>query len=432
MELAVDMKFVNTHPTKLNSRALIVCFAAALFFFYEFIQMNLLNVITVDLKRDLAINDFQYSWLSSMYFFANVIFLFIAGILLDRYSTKKIILSAMSLCVLGTVCFAVASDFTLALASRFLTGIGSAFCFVSCFRLASRWIPSRQMALITGLIVTFAMSGGVLSQEPFALLANYLHNWRTALLWDACLGVLIMIVIYRLVHDYPDNYQITPQQQRHDINELGFWAGLRQAYLTPHNIAAACYTSLMNMPIALLGVLFGGLYLQQSHHISAITAASITQWIFVGTILGGPVIGRFSDWLCLRRLPMALGTVISLALIMILLTSPDLSVGALKWLFFAIGFFTASQVIGYPTVAENNDPAITATAVSLVSILTQGGIAVYGLIFAKLLGAETLVDGISGHSPEQYYFALSMIPIGFCFAGLALLFIRETRAKPLA
>jgi hypothetical protein len=43
----------------------------------------------------------------------------------------------------------------------------------------------------------------------------------------------------------------------------------------------------------------------------------------------------------------------------------------MKILFFLLGFFIASQVISYALVAESSSIAMTATAVSVVSILTQ-------------------------------------------------------------
>ena len=69
----------------------IVCLSAALFFFYEFIQSNMFSSLATDVMAALHINESAYSLLASIYFLANVIFLFPAGTILDRFSTKKII-----------------------------------------------------------------------------------------------------------------------------------------------------------------------------------------------------------------------------------------------------------------------------------------------------------------------------------------------------
>src|SRR5579871_5475412 len=117
----------------------LVCFTASLFFFYEFIQMNMLNAISTELMQTFSINATQFGKLSAYYFYANMIFLLPAGIILDRVSTKKIMLTALSICVIGTFAFALAPNIFVASTSRFFAGIGSAFCFLSGVRLATRW-----------------------------------------------------------------------------------------------------------------------------------------------------------------------------------------------------------------------------------------------------------------------------------------------------
>ena len=83
----------------------LVVLVAGLFFFYEFIQMNMFDTIGQTLVHVLSLDAAQLGLLSSIYFMANVVFLFLAGVVLDRYSTKKVILIALSICVLGTFIF---------------------------------------------------------------------------------------------------------------------------------------------------------------------------------------------------------------------------------------------------------------------------------------------------------------------------------------
>src|SRR3990167_3401551 len=93
-----------------SMRAWIVCLSAALFFFYEFIQMNMFNALSVPLMEAFKIDAAGLGEMSSYYFIATVIFLIPAGILLDRYSTRKIILIAFGICIVGTASFALATS----------------------------------------------------------------------------------------------------------------------------------------------------------------------------------------------------------------------------------------------------------------------------------------------------------------------------------
>ena len=93
--------------------------------------------------REFSLSAGQISQLSAIYFIANVIFLFPAGSILDRFSTRKVILTSMSICIAGTFLFSLSTSLFIAGCARFFTGIGSAFCFLSCIRLASRWFPAQ-------------------------------------------------------------------------------------------------------------------------------------------------------------------------------------------------------------------------------------------------------------------------------------------------
>ena len=409
-----------------SAQAWLVCFSASLFFFYEFIQMNVFNAIEAPVVHAFQLNAAQLGFLSSFYFAANVIFLFPAGVMLDRFSTKRIILGSFSLCVLGTYLFSLASTFEVAVVARFLTGIGSAFCFLSCIRLASRWFPSERMALITGLIVTMAMLGGMCAQYPMTVLVNTV-GWRQALMYDSILGLFILAIIYKNVQDFP-NAAAALREQDSRASEFRFWPSFRIAYLNPQNWLAALYTCLMNTPIGILGVVWGVPYLSTVFGLSNTQAASVTSMIFLGTIFGGPMIGYFSDKYGQRKVPMILGAIASIITIMLFLQMHSATIPALMAIFFALGFFSASQVLTYPCVAENNPTYLTAMAVSVISFTTQGGIWVFEPLFGNLIQRAwdgQVINGVAYYSPETFIHALYIIPAGFVVALLASLLLRE-------
>src|SRR3990167_1110720 len=134
-----------------------VCFSAALFFFFEFIQLNMFNAIGPYLVTDLKITAPMLATISDKYFLANILFLFPAGMLLDRISTRKAIIVGFLVSILCTYLFAISDAIWQMKWARFITGVAGSLCLLSCVRLASRWFAARQMALVIGLIVTFAM-----------------------------------------------------------------------------------------------------------------------------------------------------------------------------------------------------------------------------------------------------------------------------------
>ena len=118
---------VDGHTKIAGIKPWLVVIAAALFFFYEFIQMNVINAINVDLMKEFALTPTELGFFSSTYFYATVLFLIPAAMILDRFSTKRVVMLALGVCVLGNLMFGYASTVSIAMVSRFFTGIGSAF-----------------------------------------------------------------------------------------------------------------------------------------------------------------------------------------------------------------------------------------------------------------------------------------------------------------
>lgn len=422
--LIEPISIVNVASSK---RAWLVVLTAALFFFYEFIQMNMFNAISDSLMRDFNIGARQLGIMSSFYFIANVIFLFPAGIFLDRCATRKVILTALSVCILGTALMSFTYSFSLACVFRFLTGIGSAFCFLSVIRLASRWFPAKRMALVTGLVVTMAMIGGLVAQTPMTLLLQWM-DWRTALLWDATLGVVILFLIATIVKDYPEEHGEIHQQEQDIIKQIGFWKSLRLAFIRKQNWLCGAYTCLMNLPVGLLGGLWGILYLVDTRGLDHLQAANVTSMLFLGTVIGSPLAGWISDTLMKRRLPMRVGAFLSLIVILLLLNLPHLSFMALLIFFLLIGIITATQIISYPLVAESSDRIITAMSVSAVNISVQGGTAIFQPIFGYLMDQHAFSrvhQTISTFLAADFQWAMWLFPIGFLLAVVITFALKE-------
>lgn len=410
----------------------LVTMTASLFFFYEFIQLNLFDAIDVQLMQAFHLNAPALGQLASMYFYANALCLFPAGILLDRYSTKKLLLIAVAMCTIGTFIFAIAESYFLAAAGRFVVGMGASFCFLSCIRLASRWFPPSKMALVTGLVVTMAMLGGLVAQTPLEMLSN-LMGWRNAVLLDAALGILVALVIFLIVQDRPPNSQEMAHADKAHLKTLGFFRSIKLVLVNPNNWLGGIYTSLMNLPVFLLGALWGIHFLIEVHHVTPMQASYATTMFFVGVIFGAPAFGWFSDHIGRRVMPMILGAILSLVVMLILMYMPNLSLMELISLFFLIGFVTSSQVLSYPAIAELNPPTLTSTAVSVdsISIMVSGAIfqPFFGWIMELHWNHAMTSDGVPLYSSQDFMNAMWIMPIAFVLSIVIGWLITESFCK---
>ncbi|QGP57141.1 MFS transporter, aromatic acid:H+ symporter (AAHS) family (plasmid) [Piscirickettsia salmonis] len=155
-------------------RSWFVVLSAGLFFFYSHIELNIFNAINIPLMKEFHIDASISSELSATTLLAVLMLVPFAGMLIDRFSTRKLILITLLFSSGGIALLAIANTVSLAFVSRFLTGIGSAFCFLSCIRLASRWFPVQYMAIVVGVLAQWLLAVEWLLKS---LLLNLLTFW---------------------------------------------------------------------------------------------------------------------------------------------------------------------------------------------------------------------------------------------------------------
>lgn len=409
----------------------LVVFAASLFFFFEFMQVNMFNALDPSLFKAFHLTDStQLGQLSACYMYANVIFLFPAGMIIDRVSTRKIILLSMFSCVFCALLFSFTTALWQAELCRLVTGIGGSFCLLSCVRLASRWFPPKRMALVVGLIVTFAMIGGMMAQTPFTLMTDK-FGWKTTLRIDAAAGFLMLLIIFAFVRDYPKGTETAFKKLQKSLESLGFLTALKRTVANPQNWLGGIYASLINLPVFLLGATWGELYLVQTQHLTRSDASFITSMLFVGMIIGSPVLGWISDKLHQRKMPMVIGAIASLVVILAIMYLPHLTFDHLLFLFFALGFAISSQIIAYPLVAESNPSVLTASSEGLASVLIMGGGFMIP-VFPALLNLDwnhVMHNGIPSYNLVDYHIAFMIMPVAFVLGLIVSLFIKETHCR---
>ena len=404
--------------------AWLVCLSAGFFFFYEFFQLNIFDVINQPLRNDFHLDAAQISWMSSTYLWADILFLLPAGVILDRFSTRLVIIIAMLVCIIGTIGFALTHSFWLACLFHFLSGIGNAFCFLSCVVLVSHWFAPRRQALVIGSLVTMAFLGGMMAHTPFAHINDY-YGWRNSLLIDGAIGAVLLLWISIFVQDRPKNSAIRQRTKKSAVIP-----GFLQALCNRQTWLAGFYTSFLNLPIMVLCALWGASYLQVVHQLPEMTASNVVSLLFIGSIIGCPLVGFLSDSLGRRKPIMIIGTIATLLTVIPLFMDIALSQMQLSILFFALGFFTSTQVISYPLIAESNSTDNIGAATGIASVLIMGGAGIGQVLFGFMIQHHAGAMN-NNYSASDFQYAMWMFPLTAVLSLIAVLLTRETKCKRL-
>lgn len=419
------MKFLNA-----EKKGWFITLLGALFFFYAFIQANMLTPLSAEIAKSFDANASALSLLSATYFYSNIIFIIPAGLLLDRYSVRLLMCIGLILAIIGSFMFAFALDLKMAYVGRSFCGIMMAFGLVSCLKLASLLLPSGKMALASSLIITIGMFGGIVSQTLVAFF-NQLWGWRGAIISLSFLGVLILLILFFVVR--------VPNPAKLVIKSSGPGAGIKQSlkevFHNRQNWYSGFFISFVNFPIAILGALFGVPCLTQLHKFSYLEACGITSMLFFGMIFGSPFFGWFSDYLKKRKPLMYIGTLSCIVFTLVAIFSSNLSPLSAYVLFFLVGFSSSAQVLGYPVISESNPPRTSGTALSLAALIIMGlgyglGLPFVGWIL-DLTWEGQIVGGMNVYSAISYKKALLTLPIATIIGLIMIFFIKETHCRAI-
>ncbi|MEI8300079.1 MAG: MFS transporter [Chlamydiota bacterium] len=405
--------------------AWIVCLAAGLFFSYELMQFHMLNAISSMLLKDLHMSATQFGVLGSTYLLADVIFLLPAGIILDRFSPRKVILTALFICILGTLGFSLSTTFFQACLSHFLSGIGNAFCFLSCMIFVSRWFPLQKQAFVIGVIVTLGMLGGVVAQAPFSYLAHHV-TWRSAVLIDGAVGLFLFLLIFFVVKNAPQNHK-----QEASVKTHSFWKDLTSCFYNRQTLLCGLYTGCTNLPLMVIGAAWGSLFLYHVHAIALSKASFIAGMICMGTIVGSSLCGFLSDYMGKRKLLMLVGALSSLIIMVLIMTIQHASIPMMTTLFFLLGLSSSTQVLSYPLIAENTPSHLTGTSMSIAAVIIMGLAAIAQLLSGQLMDLSwnrLIVNGSPIYQAKDFMNCFMMFPIGLILASFSLIWIKESKS----
>ena len=125
-----------------------------------------------------------------------------AGILLDRFGSRKLLLAGLLLMTAGQLGFAFATSFSAALAARALLGAGDAMVFISVIRLVTAWFGVRQTPFVVQLTGITGQLGAIVAAAPLSLALDRL-GWTKAFALSSATGVVLMVALLLLVTDSP-------------------------------------------------------------------------------------------------------------------------------------------------------------------------------------------------------------------------------------
>lgn len=405
----------------------VIWFVAALFYGVEFFQRVAPGVIAHDLIMQFHLSAETLGTVISLYLAAYALAQIPVGMILDRFGPRLPMTLAAFLVSLGTLLFALAPYVWVLAIARVLVGIGSAFAFVGCLRLAHSWFPKRMFAVIVGLTNTLGVVGALFAEEPLNILVKEI-GWQGSLLLTAAAGMVVCILIFVVVKNKPEEVGLSCQCPN-EFGLLNVKKSLKTILQCHQTWLVALYAGLMVAPILAFAELWAVPFLESTHHLTATLASFVNSFTFIGIAVGGPVNGLIATWMGRRKPVLFYGVVMSLMILLYIIMSNSMPQWQLMSLFFAYGFFTSTMLLAFTMNAENHRPEISAIVIAFTNMV----IMLIGEGFQPLIGhlLDIFGSGLTFGEYGAFAFqgALLCLPAALIINLGILIFVKETQVE---
>lgn len=405
---------------KIRSNAWLIWFFAALFYAVEFFQRVAPGVISQDIVHTFAISETRLGVVISLYYYAYAVAQIPVGLVLDRFGCRIPLSIAAFAVSIGTLLFADSSSLFLLSIARIIVGIGSAFAFVGCLKLARDWFTGKQFPFIVGLTNTLGVCGALFGEAPLNKMVDH-YGWQSSLVFTAIAGIIVCLLILFFVRSAP--------KTRDKFVPPPVLSNIRRIMHKPQSWLIGIYAGLMVAPVIAFAELWSNQFLENVHGLNSSDATFVTSLIFVGIAVGGPCNGFLSGLLNRRKIIMGSGNLLALLLLLSIIFFVHTTFFQLSLTIFFFGFCTSSMLVAFPLNTEQHPKAVSATVIALTNMM----IAIIGALFQPAIGYILDMLALNHHAKSftahQFQIALICLPIALAINLILLYFIKESHCQ---
>jgi sugar phosphate permease len=336
---------------------------------------------------------------------------------------------------------------------RTFMGIGSAFAFLSCVKIASLYFNPRILSILGGMTLSLGTVGATLGDAPLGFIVK-LYDWRVANYILAGISILIAFAAWFLIEERttphtssarktsdtqsasdPTDSQSDTQsasasadsQSTEQKQSKSFLEGLLSILRRPQAWIYGGYGFAMYVPLSGFADLWGTPFLSETYHIEATQAAGIKSFFYIGLGVGAPLWSFYMTRLRSYKKGLFQSALAGTLIMSTALYIP-MPLALMSPLLFISGFSVAGQFAAFAAAASLNSPSETATSSGLHNMMCMmSGIVMQPLIGFILDNCKAGDALCSAHYTVDHFLkALFIIPISLSIAVIFSLFMKES------
>jgi MFS family permease len=388
------------------------------------------GAIAADLRAQYHASATMLGFIAAFYFYPYAAMQLPAGVLADRIGPRRLFTCGSLVAGAGSLLFAWAPDVGWLLAGRALVGLGVAVAFISVLKLIASWFGEREFATWVGILQLIGNLGGTLGAYPLAWLVQRV-SWREVFAGAGALSLLLAACIWLWVRDTPREAGLRrPGEMASGASagagpsRAGWMHGLAQVAANGQTwLAFAVLFGLVGSYLTFSG-LWAVPYLTDAMGMDRGRATLHVTVMILGFAFGAPAAGLLSDRIGLRLPPLRILSTAYLLCWLPWVMGWSMPLWASMTVFVGMGLGISGAVTCWAIAKENNPPALSGTATSLVN---AGGF----LAVALLQPAVGWIIDHSGGAPvlEAYRGAAALLAAVALAGVLATFGLKETRCR---
>ncbi len=143
--------------------------------------------------------------LASSYFWGYTLMQIPAGLLVDRYGVKRVVLFSMAASSLGSAAFALAPNLLDVFAARLIIACGDALVFTALLKLVAQSFSDERFGIMSGISQVSGYVGGAMATSPLAAAVTG-FGWRACFVFIGCIGFANLIFASMVLRPDPASH----------------------------------------------------------------------------------------------------------------------------------------------------------------------------------------------------------------------------------
>ncbi len=390
-----EQRTVLAPAVRSPDRAYLAWTAVAIAYAIAFLQRVSPQSITANFMADFSTDAAGVAMLASSYFWGYTLMQIPAGLLVDRYGVKRVVLLSMAASSLGSAAFALAPNLLDVFAARLVVACGDALVFTALLKLVALSFADERFGVMSGISQVSGYVGGVMATTPLAAAVTG-FGWRACFVFIACVGVANFAFASLALKPDPASRSAKTlggvlTASRQSLSQIANWG------------CAMTFASHFAVVTTLSGV--GGIPMVAHFFNMSPSAASTPLLAFmVGNAIGSIFLGHMADRAA-AALDTALVRICVLRMILIAMLLPPFA-HALGFLYVTVTFAALGLVAGgtVPLVLKCTKRLYTSDLIGVGASVntTVAGIfagASQPIIGLAMIGVSQLAGSGTGHGP---------------------------------